>query len=140
MIKKVRTRSQVYPSLGRCIYCESDGSPDGLRDEHIVPDALGGRLTIKRQWPVCLSLAGKKGWPQPKGFVFWESVRAFENAAEFYSVLGMQTDSDLDRHLAEHVHALAGIAKRKFYCSAWSVLLALVGGVLTGIAVVLGSG
>ena len=48
MINKVRTRSQVYPSLDRCIYCESDGAPDGLRDEHIVPDALGGRLIIKK--------------------------------------------------------------------------------------------
>jgi hypothetical protein len=31
-----------YPSTGKCIYCGS--SQNGLSDEHIIPEALGGRL------------------------------------------------------------------------------------------------
>lgn len=34
-----------YPGIGRCIYC---GSADGpLTDEHIIPEAIGGRLILE---------------------------------------------------------------------------------------------
>jgi hypothetical protein len=33
---------------GRCIYCGSDGAPVGLRDEHIIPFALGGRTILPK--------------------------------------------------------------------------------------------
>ena len=32
--------------VGRCIYCSSDGGEQGLRDEHIVPEALGGTAAL----------------------------------------------------------------------------------------------
>ncbi len=38
-------RQQRYPGIGRCIYC---GAADGpLTDEHIIPDAIGGRLILE---------------------------------------------------------------------------------------------
>lgn len=32
---------------GVCIYCGSDGGSDGLRDEHIIPFALGGKAVLQ---------------------------------------------------------------------------------------------
>jgi hypothetical protein len=37
-----------YPGYGRCIYCGSSGGADGLRDEHIIPFALGGNTWIEK--------------------------------------------------------------------------------------------
>jgi hypothetical protein len=37
-----------YPGYGCCIYCGSDGGADGLRDEHIIPFALGGKAYIEK--------------------------------------------------------------------------------------------
>lgn len=35
-----------FPAVGRCIYCGSDGGDDGLRSEHFLPEALGGRAQL----------------------------------------------------------------------------------------------
>jgi len=35
------------PPIGRCIYCGSDGAPDGLRDEHMVPYSLGSHAELQ---------------------------------------------------------------------------------------------
>jgi len=40
-------QGKAHPGYGRCIYCGSDGGPDGLRDEHIIPFSLGGNTVIK---------------------------------------------------------------------------------------------
>jgi hypothetical protein len=40
-------QGKKYPGYGRCIYCGSDGSKDGLRDEHIIPFSLGGNTEIE---------------------------------------------------------------------------------------------
>jgi len=37
-----------YDSIDRCIYCGSDGSSGGLRDEQIVPYSLGGLVALRR--------------------------------------------------------------------------------------------
>jgi hypothetical protein len=37
----------VYPPVGRCIYCSSDGS-DGLGDEHIIPYSLNGTRILPK--------------------------------------------------------------------------------------------
>jgi hypothetical protein len=37
----------VFPPVGRCIYCGSDGGPDGLREEHIIPYSLGGNAVLE---------------------------------------------------------------------------------------------
>ncbi len=36
-----------YPPVGKCIYCGSDGAPDGLSDEHIIPYSLAGRAILE---------------------------------------------------------------------------------------------
>jgi hypothetical protein len=41
-------QGRKYPGYGRCIYCGSDGTPDGLRDEHIIPFSLGGKTWIEK--------------------------------------------------------------------------------------------
>lgn len=40
-------QGNIYPGFGRCIYCNSDGGNDGLRDEHIIPFSLGGNTIIE---------------------------------------------------------------------------------------------
>jgi hypothetical protein len=39
-------RKHIYPAVGSCIYCASDGEGLGLRTEHIIPGGLGGRLEL----------------------------------------------------------------------------------------------
>jgi len=39
--------SKRVPGYGRCIYCGSDGGIEGLRDEHVIPFALGGDVVIE---------------------------------------------------------------------------------------------
>lgn len=73
---------------------------------------------------------------QPRGFIFWENIKAHQTDAEFHSSLARQSEADLDRHLAGHLHILATVTSRKFYWSAWAVLLAMAGGVLTGAVLV----
>lgn len=41
-------QGKVYPGYGRCIYCGSNGGPDGLRDEHLIPFCLGGNALIEK--------------------------------------------------------------------------------------------
>jgi HNH endonuclease len=37
-----------YTSVGRCIYCGSDGGAKGLSDEHMVPFSLGGDAVLPK--------------------------------------------------------------------------------------------
>ncbi len=46
--KRVDVQGRTFPGYGRCIYCGSDGEPNGLRDEHIIPFSLGGNTIIER--------------------------------------------------------------------------------------------
>lgn len=45
---KIDLDREAYPAVGRCIYCGSDGGANGLRDEHIVPFALGGNAVLPK--------------------------------------------------------------------------------------------
>ena len=48
----LHTLEKAYPPAGRCIYCNKTSGP--LSREHIIPYALGGRLTLpKATCPVC---------------------------------------------------------------------------------------
>ena len=40
-------QNRKYPPVGRCIYCGSDGGPDGLRDEHMIPYSLGSYAELQ---------------------------------------------------------------------------------------------
>src|ERR1700693_5445244 len=47
-----------YEAVGRCIYCSSLGDPD-LHDEHIIPDAIGGRYLLpKASCLACATITG----------------------------------------------------------------------------------
>jgi hypothetical protein len=74
---------------------------------------------------------------QPEGFIYWEGVRAHASGTDFHRAFARQSDADLDQHLAEHVHVLSRIASRKYYWSAWAVLLTMAGASLGGMLVVL---
>jgi hypothetical protein len=37
-----------YSPVGKCIYCGSDGGPQGLSDEHMVPFSLGGGAILPK--------------------------------------------------------------------------------------------
>ena len=39
-------RRHRYPAVGTCVYCGSDGAPERLTDEHIIPESLGGSLLL----------------------------------------------------------------------------------------------
>jgi len=44
----VTINRKVFPAVGRCIYCASNGGMGGLRDEHIIPFALGGNAVLPK--------------------------------------------------------------------------------------------
>ncbi|MGY3689980.1 hypothetical protein ACVIGA_000060 [Bradyrhizobium sp. USDA 3240] len=46
-LKRVVSIPITYSPVGRCIYCGSLGDPD-LHDEHIIPDAIGGRYLLPK--------------------------------------------------------------------------------------------
>jgi HNH endonuclease len=50
-----------YPPVERCIYCRSDGSQTGgLTKEHVIADALGGRLVLaKSSCKPCATITGR---------------------------------------------------------------------------------
>ena len=39
-------RRHRYPPAGKCIYCGTDGAPNRLSDEHIIPESLGGMIVL----------------------------------------------------------------------------------------------
>ncbi|WP_196804867.1 HNH endonuclease [Methylopila sp. M107] len=38
----------IYPGIGKCIYCNDNSNREKLTEEHIIPEAIGGRLRFKR--------------------------------------------------------------------------------------------
>jgi hypothetical protein len=51
---------KVYPPVGRCVFCVSDGSPDGLSTEHIVAYGLtGSGLLPKASCASCRDITGQ---------------------------------------------------------------------------------
>ena len=44
--QRIDFQGALLAPVGRCIYCGSDGGTDGLRDEHVVPYALGGNTIL----------------------------------------------------------------------------------------------
>ena len=75
---------------------------------------------------------------QPRGFVFWESVRAHDSASEFHIAYSRQSEADLDAHLAEHLYALSTITSKKFYWSAWGVKSGMAGGLVADVRILEG--
>ena len=75
--------------------------------------------------------------PQPKGFIFWESVRAHPDGECFADAVAAESPEELGRHLAAHLRALAGIATRKFWWVQMSVGLAIVGAVAAAMSLLL---
>ena len=43
-----RSSHRMFKAVGHCIYCGSDGQPEGLTREHIFPFSLGGTLTLPK--------------------------------------------------------------------------------------------
>lgn len=44
----VDVQNKLYTPVGHCIYCDEDGITSTLRNEHIVPRALGGTLILPK--------------------------------------------------------------------------------------------
>src|SRR5262245_58673159 len=40
-------QGKKFHGFARCIYCGADGGDGGLRDEYIIPKALGGKAVIE---------------------------------------------------------------------------------------------
>lgn len=68
-----------------------------------------------------------------KGYIYWEQIRAHNNAAAFKAGLAQQTAEQLTAHCADHVYVLAGIAKRKYWWVHWSVRLTIFGSFFAGV-------
>ena len=76
--------------------------------------------------------------PQPKGFIFWDSIRAHPNGDAFADAVATEPMDGLGRHLAAHLHVIAGIASEKYGWAHASIFMAIIGGVCAVAALLLG--
>jgi hypothetical protein len=76
--------------------------------------------------------------PQPKGFIFWESVRAHPDGVSFANAAASESMDALGRHLAVHLHTIAGIASTKYWWGQVSILVTIAGAFCAAAALLLG--
>jgi len=74
---------------------------------------------------------------QSQGFVFWNSIRGFRSASDFWSAFRAQSVDGMAEHLSAHLFTLAGVCKRKYFWVALSIWVALVGAASGAAAVLL---
>jgi hypothetical protein len=65
-----------------------------------------------------------------RGFIFWESVAAYESPDRFSDAFRTQLDNDLKDHLAHHLYTLAKVCRRKYLWVNWAIFTGATGGVL----------
>ena len=73
----------------------------------------------------------------PIGFIFWDGIVGHQSAANFSQAIHKTTAHERTSAIAEHLFVLAAIAKRKYAYVNYAVWAAIVGGVLTAIALFL---
>ena len=72
-----------------------------------------------------------------KGFPFWESILGYPTASEFWRDFGAHDVRDLAEHMADHVHTLAGVCRRKYYWMGLSMWALFLGGAAAAVAILL---
>jgi hypothetical protein len=70
---------------------------------------------------------------QLPGFIFWRSIVAHKSKEQFIAELKKQTSENLADHVAGHLFDLSHVSDRKFWWVDRSIMLALLGSVLSGI-------
>jgi len=73
---------------------------------------------------------------QQCGFVFWESIRGFRSASEYWQALRAEGEERLAEHLAGHLYTLASVCRKKYFWVAVSIWVSL-GGAAAGTAALL---
>jgi hypothetical protein len=73
---------------------------------------------------------------QRRGFVFWESIRGFRSASEYWQALRAEGEERLGEHLAGHLYMLSSVCRRKYFWVALSIWVSL-GGAVAGTAALL---
>jgi len=68
-----------------------------------------------------------------KGSIYWEQIRAHDDAELFSATLLRKTPEQLLTECADHIFVLAGIAQHKYWWVDWSIRLATVGSLLAGL-------
>jgi hypothetical protein len=100
--------------------------------------ACGGLLLL-----VCSLLSGvmairprlwNKAFP---GYIFWDSVLAHKTPEQFAVSLSELSDGERTRQVSDHLFLLARIAKRKYTLVAFGFLSGTIGGLLTGLVLLL---
>ncbi len=95
--------------------------------------ALLATAVLLSVWAIRPRLTNK----QPKGFIFWDSIRGFSSAADFRRAFQTQNKSGMAGHLAEHLFTLAGVSHRKYFWVSLSIWATLFGAAAGGTAIVL---
>ena len=72
-----------------------------------------------------------------KGFLFWESIRGYPTASEFWRDFRSHDVGALAEHMADHVHTLAGVCKRKYDWLGWSMWAVFLGAASAALAILL---
>lgn len=75
-------------------------------------------------------------WRTPsstRGFLYWEHIRAYHNPQEFWKAVSQLSDVELAEKVAEHLFVLSCVSTDKYMSLTRSVMLAIPGGLLAAI-------
>jgi len=84
------------------------------------------RLPSTQQFKL-LKLVGMSRGADTEGFIFWESVRAFEDGAAYGSRVATASRGELAEGIAGHIYDLSGVCRAKYRWLNVGLIVAIVG-------------
>lgn len=79
------------------------------------------------------SIAPRRRYTSPRGFIFWGAIAAYDSGDEFTQELVGSTPESLSEHLSHQTYALARICKEKYSWLNWAIGLVVAGSELGGV-------
>jgi hypothetical protein len=80
-----------------------------------------------------VSIAPRRRYTSPRGFIFWGAIAAYDTGDEFNQELLAATPDSLTEHLSHQTYALARICKEKYGWLNWAIGLVVAGSELGGV-------
>jgi hypothetical protein len=79
-----------------------------------------------------VSIAPRRRFTSPKGFIFWGAIAAYDTGDEFHQELLAATPEDITEHLSHQTYALGRICKEKYAWLNLAIVFAIMGSIVGG--------
>ena len=98
----------------------------------------GFSLLVAAMICAVLAITPRLRTSQPKGFVFWDSILAYNDRQAFlHAVNGLQ-EADAAQQLAGHLFEISKVCRDKFWWVNLSIVLSFVGSLFCGVLYIFG--